>query len=71
MAHPNVQCYIVEMKLCFSPWASVNGMKTNQLKPVWLMDPKEVDADLHNDFYRNVPTVISNHWRDLKLPEYC
>jgi hypothetical protein len=29
-------------------------VKTNQLKPVWLMDPKEVDTELHNDFYRNI-----------------
>ncbi len=33
---------------------SVNGVKTNQLKPVWLMDPKEVDTELHNDFYRDI-----------------
>jgi len=33
---------------------SVNGTKTNQLKPVWLMDPKEVDTELHEDFYRFV-----------------
>ena len=33
---------------------SVNGMKTNQLKPVWLMEPKEVDSELHNDFYRKL-----------------
>merc|ERR1719189_1184466 len=31
---------------------SLNGTKTNQLKPVWLMDPKEVDTELHEDFYR-------------------
>ena len=24
------------------------------LKPVWLMDPKEVDSDTHEDFYRHV-----------------
>lgn len=37
---------------------SVNGIKTNQLKPVWLMDPKEVDADLHNDFYRYIANAF-------------
>jgi len=31
---------------------SLNGTKTNELKPVWLMDPKEVDSELHEDFYR-------------------
>ena len=33
---------------------SLNGAKMNQLKPLWLMDPKEVDKDLHNEFYRYI-----------------
>lgn len=33
---------------------SLNGSKTNQLRPVWLMDPKEVNDELHEDFYRYV-----------------
>lgn len=31
---------------------TLNGNKTNQLKPVWLLDPKEVDEETHADFYR-------------------
>ena len=30
----------------------LNGDKINTLQPVWLMDPKEVDVNLHEDFYR-------------------
>merc|ERR1719278_619599 len=30
----------------------LNGDKINTLQPVWLMDPKEVDASLHEEFYR-------------------
>jgi len=33
---------------------ALNGDKTNQLRPVWLMDPKEVDEEMHNDFYRYI-----------------
>eukprot|EP00090_Calanus_glacialis_P009274 TRINITY_DN1766_c0_g1_i1.p1 TRINITY_DN1766_c0_g1~~TRINITY_DN1766_c0_g1_i1.p1 ORF type:complete len:682 (+),score=262.91 TRINITY_DN1766_c0_g1_i1:50-2095(+) len=36
----------------------LNGEKTNQLKPVWLMDPKEVDADTHDDFYKYVANAF-------------
>ena len=53
---------------------SVNGMKSNQLKPVWLMDPKEVDAELHNDFYRNITreccAVLSGSVPVLPGPNY-
>jgi len=37
---------------------TLNGEKTNQLKPVWLMDPKEVDADTHDDFYKYVANAF-------------
>ena len=30
----------------------LNGDKINTLQPVWLMDPKEVDSNLHEEFYR-------------------
>ena len=30
----------------------LNGDKINTLQPVWLMDPKEVDSTLHEEFYR-------------------
>nr|AXZ96463.1 heat shock protein 75 [Neoseiulus barkeri] len=29
-----------------------NGKKANQLQAIWLMDPKEVTKDMHNEFYR-------------------
>jgi TNF receptor-associated protein 1 len=32
----------------------LNGTKSNELRPVWLLDPKEVSAELHEDFYRYV-----------------
>ena len=31
---------------------NLNNTKVNQLKPTWLMDPKEVDEETHADFYR-------------------
>ena len=37
---------------------TLNGTKTNQLKPVWLMDPKEIDEDTHADFYRYVANAF-------------
>jgi len=37
---------------------SLNNEKTNQLKPVWLMDPKEVDAETHDDFYKYVANAF-------------
>jgi len=32
----------------------LNGDKINTLQPVWLMDPKEVDSTLHEEFYRYI-----------------
>lgn len=29
-----------------------NGKKANQLQAIWLMDPKEVTKEMHNEFYR-------------------
>jgi len=37
---------------------ALNGEKTNQLKPVWLMDPKEVDAETHEEFYKYVANAF-------------
>jgi len=37
---------------------TLNGNKTNQLRPVWLMDPKEIDEDTHADFYRYVANAF-------------
>jgi len=32
----------------------LDGNKANDLRPVWLMDPKEVDMETHEDFYRYI-----------------
>jgi len=32
----------------------LNNEKTNQLQPIWLMDPKEIDESVHEDFYKYV-----------------
>merc|ERR1712088_678204 len=32
----------------------LNGEKINTLQPVWLMDPKEADTNLHEEFYRYI-----------------
>ena len=32
----------------------LNGAQSNDLRPVWLMDPKEVTKELHDDFYRYI-----------------
>jgi len=37
---------------------ALNGEKTNQLKPVWLMDPKEVEAETHEEFYKYVANAF-------------
>ena len=37
---------------------TLNGTKANDLRPVWLMDPKEVDVDTHEDFYRYVANAV-------------
>jgi len=37
---------------------TLNGEKTNQLKPVWLMDPKEVDSETHEEFYKYVANAF-------------
>ena len=30
----------------------LNNEKANELRPLWLMEPKSVDAEQHEDFYR-------------------
>jgi len=37
---------------------SLNGETTNTLKPVWLMDPKEVDVETHDEFYKYVANAF-------------
>ncbi len=36
----------------------LNGTKANDLRPVWLMDPKSVEAEMHEDFYRYVSNAF-------------
>merc|ERR1719228_2459796 len=36
----------------------LNGEKTSQLRPVWLMDPKEVDETVHEDFYKYIANAF-------------
>ena len=37
---------------------NLNNTKVNQLKPTWLLDPKEVDAETHADFYRYISNAF-------------
>jgi len=37
---------------------NLNGAKTNQLRPVWLHDPKEVDEETHAEFYKYVANAF-------------
>jgi TNF receptor-associated protein 1 len=37
---------------------NLNGTTTNSLKPVWLMDPKEVTPEMHDEFYRYVSNAF-------------
>ncbi len=37
---------------------NLNGAKSNELRPVWLMEPKEVDQSLHEDFYRYISNAF-------------
>ena len=37
---------------------NLNNTKVNQLKPTWLMDPKEVDEETHADFYRYISNAF-------------
>ncbi len=36
----------------------LNGTKSNELRPLWLMDPKEVSGDMHENFYRYVANAF-------------
>jgi len=37
---------------------NLNGTRTNSLKPVWLMDPKEVTGEMHDDFYKYISNAF-------------
>jgi len=36
----------------------LNGEKTSQLRPLWLMEPKDVDASVHEDFYKYISNAF-------------
>ena len=36
----------------------LNDEKANELRPLWLMDPKSVDAESHEDFYRYIANAF-------------
>ena len=37
---------------------NLNSTKVNSLKPLWLMDPKEIDEETHSDFYRYISNAF-------------
>ena len=37
---------------------NLNSTKINSLKPLWLMDPKEVDEETHADFYKYISNAF-------------
>uniref|UniRef100_A0A1B0GI32 Heat shock protein 75 kDa, mitochondrial n=2 Tax=Lutzomyia longipalpis TaxID=7200 RepID=A0A1B0GI32_LUTLO len=51
----------------------LNGRKANNIEPVWLLDPKDVKREQHNDFYRFVgntfdtPRFILHYKTDVPL----
>uniref|UniRef100_A0A1B6DQJ3 Heat shock protein 75 kDa, mitochondrial n=2 Tax=Clastoptera arizonana TaxID=38151 RepID=A0A1B6DQJ3_9HEMI len=38
----------------------VNGEQANTIQPLWVMDPKKVTTDMHNQFYRFVSNSYDN-----------
>ncbi|KAG0728061.1 Heat shock protein, mitochondrial [Chionoecetes opilio] len=55
----------------------VNGEQANNIKPIWLMDPKEVSPDQHDEFYRFVgsaydkPRFVLHYRTDAPLDLRC
>lgn len=51
----------------------VNGHRANQIQPLWLLDPKEVTKEQHNDFYRfvgntfDIPRFILHYKTDVPI----
>lgn len=51
----------------------LNGERVNQIQPLWLMDPKEVTKEQHNDFYRfvgntyDIPRFVLHYKTDVPL----
>ena len=44
----------------------LNNEKANELRPLWLMDPKSVDAEQHEDFYRYTVLEYSQKFKTQK-----
>ncbi|XP_045606054.1 LOW QUALITY PROTEIN: heat shock protein 75 kDa, mitochondrial [Procambarus clarkii] len=55
----------------------VNGEQANNIKPIWLMDPKEVSPDQHDEFYRYVgsaydkPRFVLHYRTDAPIDLRC
>lgn len=55
----------------------VNGEQANNIQPIWLMDPKEVSPEQHDEFYRFVGSAYDKprftlHYRtDAPLDLRC
>ncbi|KAG7162571.1 heat shock protein 75 kDa, mitochondrial-like isoform X2 [Homarus americanus] len=55
----------------------VNGEQANNIKPIWLMDPKEVSPDQHDEFYRYVgsaydkPRFVLHYRTDAPVDLRC
>ncbi|XP_055594168.1 heat shock protein 75 kDa, mitochondrial [Uranotaenia lowii] len=51
----------------------LNGKQANQIQPIWLMEPKEVNQDQHNEFYRfvgntfDIPRFTLHYKTDVPL----
>uniref|UniRef100_A0A2M4ABH9 Heat shock protein 75 kDa, mitochondrial n=1 Tax=Anopheles triannulatus TaxID=58253 RepID=A0A2M4ABH9_9DIPT len=51
----------------------LNGKQANQIQPIWLMEPKQVTAEQHNEFYRfvgntfDVPRFTLHYKTDVPL----
>lgn len=51
----------------------LNGQRANNIQPVWLMEPKQVTRDEHNEFYRfvgntfDIPRFVLHYKTDVPL----
>ena len=39
---------------------NLNGEKASDLRPLWLLNPKDVERETHNDFYRYISGSYDN-----------
>ena len=55
----------------------VNGEQANNIQPLWLMDPKEVSPEQHDEFYRFVgsaydkPRFVLHYRTDAPIDLRC